>query len=50
MVQTHGIFCNDFARKVVGFGDNNSSSPHADNQKSHFLELGESPTYVINGI
>ena len=49
-MQTHGIFCIDFARKVVDFGDNNSASSHADDQKSHFQELGESPTYVINGI
>ena len=35
------IFCNDFARNVIIFGIDNSSSSHADNQKNNFLVLGE---------
>ena len=42
------IFCNDFARNVIIFGIDNSSSSHADNQKNNFLVLGEWPTYGIN--
>ena len=41
-------FSNDFARNVVIFGTDNSSSSHADNPKNSFLVLGEGPTYDIN--
>ena len=41
-------FGNDFARNVVIFGVDNSSSSH-DNRNNNFLILGESPTYGING-
>ena len=40
---------NDFARNVIIFGADNSSSSHADNCKNNFLLLGEAPTFVING-
>ena len=36
-------FCNDFARNVVLFGVNSSSS-HPYNRKNNFLVLGEGPT------
>ena len=39
----------DFAENVIIFGDDNSSSSHADNRKTNFLVLGEGPTYGING-
>ena len=39
----------DFAENVIIFGVDNSSSSHADNQKTNFLVLGEGPTYGING-
>ena len=42
-------FDNDFARNVLIFGVNNSSSCHADNLKNNFSILGEGPTYGING-
>ena len=42
-------FDNDFARNVVIFGVDNSSSPHSDNHKNNFLILGEGTTYGING-
>ena len=41
-------FGNDFARNLVTFGIDNSSSCHADNQKNNFSVLGEGPTYYIN--
>ena len=41
-------FGNDFARKVLTFSVNNSSSTHANNRKND-LVLGEGPTYGING-
>ena len=40
---------NDFARNIVIFGVDNSSSSHADNRKNNFLVLGEGPTYGITG-
>ena len=40
---------NDFARNVIIFGVDNSSSSHSDNRKNNFLTLGEDPTYGING-
>ena len=41
-------FDNDFARNVVIFGVNNSSSYHTDNQNNNFLVLAEGPTQGIN--
>ena len=41
-------FDHDFARNVVIFGVDNSSSSHTDNQKNNFLVLGEGPTQGIN--
>ena len=41
-------FCNEFARKVIIFGVDNSSSSHTDNPKNNFLILGEGKTYGIN--
>ena len=41
-------FANEFARNVIIFGDDNSSSSHADNRKNNFLVLGEGPTEDIN--
>ena len=38
-------FDNNFARNVIIFGVDNSSSSHSDNRKNNFLILGESPTY-----
>ena len=40
-------FDNDFAKNVVIFGVNNSSSFHTDNCKNNFLELGKSSTLVL---
>ena len=40
---------NDYARNVVTFGVDNSSSSHADNRKNKFLLLGEGDTFGING-
>ena len=37
-------FDNDFARNVVIFGVDHSSSSHSDNRKNNFLILGEGPT------
>ena len=42
-------FDNDFARNIIIFGVDNSSSSHSDNRKTIFLVLGESRTYGING-
>ena len=41
-------FGNVFARIVVIFGVDNSSSSHTDNRKNNFLALGEGPTQSIN--
>ena len=35
---------NDFARNVLIFGVDNTSSSHTDNQKNNFVVLGEGPT------
>ena len=43
-------FGNDFAKNVVIFGVDNSSSCHADNHKNNFLILIEVPTYDINRV
>ena len=43
-------FGNDFAKNVVIFGVDNSSSCHADNHKNNFLILSEVPTYGINRV
>ena len=40
---------NDFAKNVVIFGVDNSSSSHADNCKNNVLVLGEGSTYNITG-
>ena len=42
-------FDHDFARNVIIFGVDNSSSSHTDNLKNDFLVLGEGPTDNING-
>ena len=41
-------FEDNFARNVIIFGADNSSSPHSDNRKNNFLILGQGPTYGIN--
>ena len=41
-------FDNGFARNVIIFGVDNSSSSHSDNRKNNFLVLGEGPTYGID--
>ena len=38
----------DFARNIVIFSVDNSSSSHNDNRKNNFLVLGEGPTQGIN--
>ena len=43
-------FANGYARNVIIFGVDNSSSSHADNLKNNFLILGEGDTFGINGI
>ena len=42
-------FGNDFARNVIIFGIDKSSSSYSDNRKNNFLILGEGSTYGING-
>ena len=42
-------FDNGFARNVIIFGVDNSSSSHSENHKNNFLILGEGPAYGING-
>ena len=42
-------FGNDFARNIVIFRVDNSSSSHAYNRKNNFLVLGEGLTDDING-
>ena len=45
------FFCSfyiDFARSVVIFGVDDSSSSHTDNRKNNFLVLNEGPTQGIN--
>ena len=41
-------FGNGFARYIVIFGVNITSSSYTDNQKNGFLVLGEGPTEGIN--
>ena len=41
-------FGNGFARKVITFTVDNSSSSHTDNRKNNYLLLGEGSTYDIN--
>ena len=41
-------FEDNFARNVIIFGADNSSSRHSDNCKNNFLILGQGPTYGIN--
>ena len=43
-------FDNDFAKNVVIFGVDNSSSSHTYNRKNNFLVLGDRPTDCINDI
>ena len=38
-------FGNDFARNVVIFDIDDSSSSHTDERENNFLVLGEGPTY-----
>ena len=40
---------NDFARNVIIFGVDNSSSTQTDNYENNVLTLSEDPTYGING-
>ena len=42
-------FENHFARNVIVFGIDNSSSSHSDNHKNNFLILSDGTTYGING-
>ena len=42
-------FDNDFARNVITFGGDNSSSSHADNWKNNLFVLSERPNYGVNG-
>ena len=42
-------FGNDFARNVIIFGVDNSSSYHTDNRKKNLLILGEWNTFGLNG-
>lgn len=41
------IFGDDFAKNVIIFYIDNTSSSHADNLKNIFLVLGKGPTYGI---
>ena len=41
-------FGNDFARNVIIFDIDNSSSSHTDNRKNNFLVLGAGPIRDIN--
>ena len=41
------IFGDDFAKNVIIFDIDNTSSSHADNLKNVFLVLGKGPTYGI---
>ena len=41
-------FDNDYARNVVIFGADNSSSFHTANRRNNFLALGERPTESID--
>ena len=42
-------FDNDFARNVIIFGADHSSSSHSDNRKNNFLILDEVAAHGING-
>ena len=42
-------FNDDFGRKVIIFGVDDSSSSHTGNLKNYFLILGEEDTFAING-
>ena len=42
-------FDNEFARNVIIFGAESSSSSHFNNGKNNFLILSQSPTYGVNG-
>ena len=43
------IFDNGYARNVIMFGVDNSSSPHIDNPKTNFLVLCKESSEGING-
>ena len=42
-------FGNDYAKSVVIFGVDNSSSSHTHNRKNNFLVFSEGPVHGING-
>ena len=42
-------FNNDYARNVIVFGVDNSSSPHTNNLKNTFLILGQGDIFGISG-
>ena len=42
-------FGNYYAKNVIIFGFDNSSSSHADNRKNNFLVLGQGHTFGNNG-
>ena len=44
-----GNFGNDFARNIVIFGADNSSSTYVDSRKNNFSTLGKGSSYGING-
>ena len=48
-MQVHWNFDYDYARNVIIFGIDSSSSSHAENRKNSFLVLGVGPTFGING-
>ena len=43
------FFDKNFARNVIIFGVDNSSSSHSDNRTNYFSILGEGSTHGING-
>ena len=49
MVVVRVICGNDFARNVVIFGVDNTSSSHTDDQKGNFIVLAEQPTHEFKG-
>lgn len=42
------FLCYKFARNIVIFGADNSSSRHSDNRRNNFLVIGHETTDVIN--
>ena len=49
IVHVRWVFDNGFARDVIVFGVDNSSSSHSDSHKNNFLILVEGYSYGING-